>query len=384
MTSGVERNATWHDMTWHAEASPIAGSQTSPDRAARISLEGVHEIDPLRDSRWPAFVNKHTRSSVFHTVGWLEALQRTYGCEPRVLARLDTTNNVVDALVYCRMNSWLTGRRFVSLPFSDHCEPLVEDQEALASLVVSLQREVDSASYRYLELRPISPMPAQACGLGESQRFCLHRLDLSSGLNKVFERFHRDCVQRKIRRAEREKLSIAEGRTPHILAQFYRLVVQTRRRQGLPPQPFAWFKNLVGCLGTDINIRIASKNDEPIAGIVTIQHKRSLIYKYGASDERFHNLGGMAYLFWIAIQDAINGGLSELDMGRSDLDNPGLIAFKERWGASCATLSYWRYPITTKPRSSPVWKRPTLQQVFRLIPDRCLCAVGSVLYRHVG
>jgi hypothetical protein len=37
-------------------------------------------------------------------------------------------------LVFCRVRSWLTGRRSISLPFSDHCEPLVESHEALAGV----------------------------------------------------------------------------------------------------------------------------------------------------------------------------------------------------------------------------------------------------------
>ena len=48
---------------------------------------------------------------------------------------------------------------------------------------------------------------------------------------------------------------------------------------------------------------------------------------------------------WKAIQEAKNDQLDEFDMGRSDCDNPGLIAFKDRWGAARSTLSYLRYPL---------------------------------------
>jgi hypothetical protein len=61
--------------------------------------------------------------------------------------------------------------------------------------------------------------------------------------------------------------------------------------------------------------------------------KNCLYYKYGASEAQFHNSGAMQLLLWHAIQDAVRGGLEELDMGRSACDDTGLAAFKERLGA---------------------------------------------------
>jgi hypothetical protein len=344
----------------------------------------VCEINPLRDVRWPAFVRDHPASSIFHTTGWLEALRRTYNYQPAALSRCDSRGNLVSALLYCRVNSWLTGHRLVSLPFSDHCELLVRNADDCALLTIELQKHADQANCRYVELRPISTM-TNTSGLGCSAGYYLHRLDLRPGVTDLFRTFHRDCVQRKIRRAEREALTIIEGRTSEILEQFYSLAVRTRRRQGLPPQPFVWFQNLTDCLGSAITIRIASKNDQPIAGIVTLEYNKTLMYKYGASDERFHSLGGMAYLFWIAIQDAIYRGLAELDMGRSEIDNPGLVAFKDRWGASRSALTYWRFPAT-QPQLTSVspWVPGLLKRACSHIPDRLLISLGARLYRHVG
>ena len=72
---------------------------------------------------------------MFHTSGWLRALQRTYGYEPVAFttsppgADLDERRSL-----FCDIRSWLTGRRLVSLPFSDHCEPLVDDCGQLESI----------------------------------------------------------------------------------------------------------------------------------------------------------------------------------------------------------------------------------------------------------
>ena len=91
-------------------------------------------------------------------------------------------------------------------------------------------------------------------------------------------------MQRKIKRAEREGLTYEEGQSDSLLAKFYQLLLFTRRRHGLPPQPVAWFRNLITCLGDKVKIRVASKDGCPVASMLTLRHKQVLVYKYGCSD----------------------------------------------------------------------------------------------------
>jgi lipid II:glycine glycyltransferase (peptidoglycan interpeptide bridge formation enzyme) len=210
-------------------------------------------------------------------------------------------------------------------------------------------------------------------------------LDLRSGAAEVFRKFHKDCVQRKIRRAERERIFVTAGTNPTVLAEFYHLMVLTRRRHGLPPQPLAWFRNLTECLGESLAIWVARKDDQPVAAIVTGRHGRTLTYKYGASDARFHQLGAMPCLFWSAIQDGIGRGLESFDLGRSDEENPGLLAFKDHLGATRSTLSYWTAPADVpQTAASGTWKRSLLRQACARLPDRYLAVLGGLLYRHIA
>src|SRR5262249_27737023 len=150
----------------------------------------------------------------------------------------------------------------------------------------------------------------------------------------LFRRLHPSCVQRKIRRAEREQLTYEAGESNELLKQFYSLLLLTRRRHGLPPHPFAWFCNLRDCLGDAFKIHVASKNHLPIASILTLRHKDTLVYKYGCSDARFHAMGAMPLLFWQAIEGGKALGLGKFDLGRSDVDDQGLITFKNHLGAT--------------------------------------------------
>jgi lipid II:glycine glycyltransferase (peptidoglycan interpeptide bridge formation enzyme) len=281
------------------------------------------------------------------------------------------------------VKSWLTGRRFVSLPFSDHCEALVDSSDELDAMLLQMKRDQEKWASQYIEIRPVSYRPSSRTGLKESLTYQFHRLDLRRSTEELFHDFHKDCVQRKIRRAEREGLKYESGNSEELLQKFYRLLVTTRRRQFLPPQPFAWFRGLVAAFGDDIKIRVASKGDVPVASILTLSHKKSVVYKYGGSIASLNKLGGMTFLFWKTIQEAKDEGLEELDMGRSSNDNEGLIAFKEHWRAARTTLSYWRYPL--RPQAPPrAWRQSILHRFVQVAPDYALEAVGTLLYRHIG
>src|SRR6266403_1418688 len=292
----------------------------------------VFEIDPLQDPRWRPFINAHSHSSVFHRPEWLAALKSCYGYSPVALTSSPPGSPLENGILYCEIRSRLTGNRLVSLPFSDHCEPLVSHAEQIDLFVSSVAEKIEKRHWKYFEIRPIDCTLGAQTSLGVSRTYYFHRLNLKPSEQLLFRSFHKDCVQRKVRRAERESLRFEEGTSDVLLNQFYKLLIMTRRRQGLPPQPLKWFRTLVTRMGNDLKIRVALKGEIPIASILTISDKKTLVYKYGCSDSRFNNLGGTALLFWNAIQDAKANGIEEFDMGRSDTDNPGLVTFKEHWG----------------------------------------------------
>ena len=342
----------------------------------------MYEIDPLRDSRWPRFLERHSQATVFHSPEWLEALSRTYGYRSGVLTSTGPDRDLVNGLVFCRVKSWLTGRRVVSLPFSDHCTPLVDRAEELVEFLAKLKQ--DRTRGKYVEIRCLAGQPAAAAGLAVAAAYCLHRLDLSPSHDEILRGFHANHVRRKIARAEREGLTYEEGRSELLLQKFYRLALLTRRRHHLPPQPLAWFRNLIACMGDRLKIRLASYQGRPAAGTLTLRYKSTMTYKYGFSDVSFHRLGSMQLLLWRAIQEAKSEGLAAFDMGRTDWANPGLIAFKDHWGAARKSVVYLRDPARELPRGTGGLAMRLASQAFTLVPDSLLTAAGNLLYRHMA
>ncbi len=341
----------------------------------------VQRINPLQDPRWARFIQRHPRASAFHSLPWLEALYKTYLYEPVVYTTSAEGKELENGLLFCKVQSWLTGRRLVSLPFSDHCEPLVKDRQELQQLLARSQWDLNQDGWQYLEMRPLTNSYVDDL---EGQ-YVLHLLDLRPSLDELYKKLQVSSVRRKIQRGEREGLSVESGSAEYLLNQFYHLHVMTRKRQSIPPHPRMWFRQLLENFQGKAIIRVAKTKETPVAAVMTVESNQSIIYKYGCSDARFHNLGGVPFVFWNMIRDAKERGFVQLDLGRSELRHTGLIAFKDRWGAAKQKLIYSRYPTPKNNVSTP--QATTLRMakaIFRRSPEWVLTMTAKLLYPHIG
>src|SRR5271155_2935223 len=146
----------------------------------------VHTLSPLSDPRWDDLVAHHPKASIFHERAWLEALRRTYGYEPVVFTTSSPTAELKNGLLFCDVHSWLTGRRLVSLPFSDHCEPVCDSADDLNFVIRYLQATLQHQNWRYLEVRPLRQLEIETTLHHTTVPYTFHLLDLAPGLPTLF------------------------------------------------------------------------------------------------------------------------------------------------------------------------------------------------------
>ncbi|MCX8052305.1 MAG: GNAT family N-acetyltransferase [Armatimonadetes bacterium] len=324
---------------------------------------------------------------MYHTSQWLEALRRTYGYEPVVYTTTAPGQDLENGIPFCRVNSWLTGKRLVSLPFSDHCRPLVDDPDAFQAILAEVEAECRRAGLKYAELRPFSGNPVLEAqdSYSECKRFHMHIIDLSDSIDAIHSRLHKNAVRIPIRDAGRAGLEYSIMNNEAGLKQFHRLMMVMRRKHGIPPQPISWFRNLLECLGEAMEVRIACKEGVPIASIITILHKGTIYYKYMGYDPAYVKIGAIPGLVWQAIKDLKERGAVALDFGRTDYGNTSLVEHKERWSATRSELTYWRTPVCAKKSdSSDDEEMGRAKKLFAILPDPLLRAAGNVLYKHMG
>jgi lipid II:glycine glycyltransferase (peptidoglycan interpeptide bridge formation enzyme) len=254
-------------------------------------------------------------------------------------------------------------------------------------LIRHLQTTLELQRWKYLELRPINKDFGQS---GDGMRFLpvaryfLHTLNLHPDLNDLFRSLDKDSVQRRIQRAKQAGLVEKCGRSDELLKEFYSLFVITRGRHRLPPIPYAWFRNLIQCMGKALEIRLAYKDETPVAAILTLRFRGVVYYKYGCSDARFKQYGATPWLLWRCIEAGKSNGATEFDMGRTEEDNAGLLAFKNHWVPQPKQLVYWQFPVTPSLVLVGGWKLKVAKRIFSCMPNRLLMMTGRLIYRHIG
>jgi hypothetical protein len=345
----------------------------------------IYTLNPLQDPRWAEFLMRTPRASAFHSIGWLRALVQTYNYSPVVFTTTPPDHPLDNGTVFAVVKSWLIRPRLVSLPFSDHVDPLMSLENGRVELLTELSAEQRAGRWKKIELRPPA-VESQLHSLPfcDGESFVLQSVNLGPDLDAIFSRFHRDSIRRKIRKAERSNVSQEVGRSDRLLQQFFTLHIMTRRRQSLPPPPISWFRNILACLGESAKIRVASKDGTPIAAIFTLRFKETAVYKYGCTNRVFHNLGAMPFLLWKAIEDEHRSGAKVFDLGRSDLWNSGLIRFKQKLGAELTALTYKVFPADRYAGAAKDWRLTWAKKLFRLLPEKAFVAAGARIYPHIG
>ena len=369
---------TVNAITSPAIASPSKG--TAPLIASHSTAAAPQPVNPADCPGWDALVTAHPRASIFHGSAWAKTLQGAYGFKP-VYFTATEADGCASVLPLMEVNSWLTGRRGIGLPFTDDCEPLYSDATAIRNLIQTATEFGRTRGWKSVEWRGGRELFGAAPA---SLAFFGHTVDLEEDEDRMFARLE-SPVRRAIRKAEKSGVTVEVSQSLEAMKVFYSLQCKTRRKHGLPPQPFIFFRNIFEhILSKNLGmIAIASCQQRPVAASVYFQLGARAVYKYGASDEAFQQLRGANVVMWEAIKWHARHGAKTLHLGRTSIGNEGLRRFKLGWGAGEQKIEYVKYDLrknrfVTETDEATGW----YNRVFNVLPSGLSRLIGAVLYRH--
>lgn len=318
----------------------------------------------------------------FHGSAWARVLYETYRHEPVYFCQV-SGGQLRGLLPVMEVSSVLTGVRGVSLPFTDFCTPLFDTENEDWDPYEEAVQHGQARRWRYLECR------SGKCrwrGASPSLSFHGHTVNLEPGPELLFQKL-RGSVRRGIRRAQGANLRIEFSQDIKAMHIFYKLHCLTRRRHGLPPQPFRFFDRIhhhVVARGQGI-IVCAFLKDTPIASSVFFHQGREAFFKFGASDYTFQGLRPNNLVMWEAIKHFASSGMKRLNLGRTSLLNTGLRRFKRGFGAEEHAIEYCKYDLRKRMFVSGFdYSESPVNRVFRWISLPMLRLFGSLLYPHLG
>lgn len=370
----------------HRNAESLAKNPAPGPSGIKSSHSGsavdVRILDPLNDPEWDRLVVSNPDSTVFHRAAWAKVLCRTYGHQP-VFLHFYRGPESVALLPLMEIASRLTGRRGISMPFSDMCHPLGFDHGGPEFLMEKLLELGRQRKWRYFELRGgRETLPGSAVA---AEKYYGHKLDLTVGIEELFGRFE-SPVRRAIRKAEKAGLTVEAIKTRAAMLDFYQLHIRTRRRHGLPPQPLSFFLNLhQEIIEADLGfVVLAKKGTRLVAGAIFLHAGETAFFKFGASDERLQEYRANNLVMWEGIKRLVKNEAKILHLGRTSIDNVGLRRFKLSWGTQEEVIEYSRFDVGEERwitgRDNTVGFHIHLFRRCPLLLNRLL---GALIYPHL-
>jgi CelD/BcsL family acetyltransferase involved in cellulose biosynthesis len=339
-------------------------------------------VDPATDPIWLKLLERHD-SNVFHSPQWLRVLGDTYGLETRAHVMLDGTGEPLASLPFCKIAD-IIGDRIAILPFSDYCDPLVDNGIQWNSLAETLLNNNLPVAIRCLHNEV--PLADRRFQLMKQAKW--HGMDLRPDIDTLWRGLH-ESSRRAIHKAQREGVvvRIAQGRDE--LRAFYDMHLRIRKyKYRLLAQPFRFFENIWHQFAEKQSgiLLVAIHRGEIIGGVMFLEWNNKLYYKFNASVPADLAYRPNDFLIWEGIQYGKSKGYSFLDFGLSDWDQEGLVRYKRKFATEEKAISFLRYMPDLLPSASEKQGRDLLNQLADLLtdpsaPDSVTERAGELLYR---
>lgn len=341
------------------------------------------------DSRLSAYIEQQAQDTFYYNQAWLALISKLYGYTAIPLTTTDSEGHYTGFLPLYSLQSPLTGRHLVALPFSDHAPLLAKDESCANELIDRAIHLAQQQRAKYLEFRTgINPVLSSHPKLMESNLYVSWLLPLTADPKTAWSGL-RKPVQRQIKKSQGNGVKVRTAEKSEDMLHFYRLHLQTRsKKHGMPTQPLRFFSELWNAFAASgtMQLLLAEYEGNVIASMILLTRGSTIRYAYGASDERYLHLAPNNLLMWEAIRWSCTHGYQTLDLGRTSCDNEGLMEFKRRWGAIQQPLPYYYYPRTAGlvATSEHSWKFHLLTACWRQLPLQVARPLGGWLYKHLG
>lgn len=356
--------------------SPCEVESGSLSRYRPLEIRTISETDALWD-----YVAARRDLSVYHKRPWKELVETVFGHESKYLAALENSR-VVDVIPAFLVRSLFAGKRIVSTPYEGCFGGFSSrDPEVCRALVEHLERAGRRNRVSHVEIRSQSRLPElPPLGYQELSPLLISRVDLI-GLEANWNRLSTNH-RRNVGIAQKKNVRVKTADSAEQMRCFYEIVAQHYHRLGVPFPAAVYFDEIWNrmVLQDHARLLIAEVDERIVGGHLLFLSGHDLISKYSAvrSEDRRHKLNVSYALFWEAIRYGNDQHFKRFNLGITGFRNPGLLDFKQRFGATTTPVYFYFKMFRGKaPDYAAHYDGHSLaKKLWRLAPRRVVDYVG--------
>jgi Acetyltransferase (GNAT) domain len=323
------------------------------------------------------------RSSLFTSPPWLRAISSAFNL-PMSGQLTNVNGEPSQALAFADIND-PSGHRRLSLPFSDFCDPFYEGDTFDWSLVGADIID-DTVPYAIRLRRNSGSDPDHRFTVTET--YAWHEIDLKRSADDTWSSLASGARQ-SIRKAERNGATAVVAPGADDVDEFRRLHVRLRREKyGMLAQPPEFFDSICAQFAPD-NLAVVSVRSgcEMVGAILLLRWANVAYYKFNASTRDGVALHANDLCMWTAMTYARDvWNCRALDLGLSDLDQPGLLRYKQKYATTIGEIVRCVSTPNAPLNGDPSFRDDINEQVAAALAegldDDVSVALSSKVYRY--
>ena len=201
--------------------------------------------------------------------------------------------------------------------------------------------------------------------------------------------FKKKSVRRIINLTKKKSLELELVKSQDGLREFYLLFCLTRKRLGLPPIPYRFFRYQWKYLYPQnyLSILLCRYKKKAIGGLLILKFNKLISLEYSGENIEYRRIHPIHFLYWQAIKIGRREGYKKISFGRTSKHNRGLIAFKNNWGTRSvcqSDLYQTSLNIKTFYKDETSLQYKLIKGTTQKVPMFLAKILGQFCYRHLG
>lgn len=335
----------------------------------RVRLADLQSVDTR--AAISAFVAARPDATPFHTLEWLEAVERGTGQRAHVLIAGDPLTGI---LPLTEIHSPLFGRALVSSGFAVGGGILAAENATVRALADGARDLAARLSCSAIELR------GGACPQHWAQD------------DATYVAFSRDLAQdddaELLAVPRKQRAEIRKGIDAGLSVDFddrgahYAVYSESVRNLGTPVFPRSLFAAVLDAM--DADILTVRRDGVPLASVLSLYWRGVVMPYWGGGTAAARAARANDFMYFSLMSHARAKGCTRYDFGRSKAGT-GAAAFKRNWGFESVPVAYSRYPADATRSVNPLDPRYSRKvQLWRKLPLSIANRLGPVIARGLG
>ncbi len=362
----------------------------------RVSTE-----NGLVEESWARYVKNHADATIYYHPAYLQVLEEQSGQKLLRLVCRDDNDRIrgVFPLQYTKgmpYNIWgaLVDKRLSSFPRTPVVGPLADDNTVTTELINAAIDLVDKDPGRFLQIKTYNPdLPNSSLYKFLWMDEYVTKIPVYPQEIKFVNSKNHSTIKRAVNKAIKNGVKYRLTESEKDLKQWYRLYLELNRHHHNPPRPYKSFKISWDILRPKGMMQLAlaeqkiNGKKKIIAGLILYYFNKTVSFAYNGSSRNYFDLRPNDLLHWKTIHNAQKEGYKFYNWGNVGNNEPGLAAYKKKWGSEKFQTYQYFYPNPTviefNEGTDPSEFIGIKKIIWQRLPLRLTEIIGALVYKYL-